>query len=86
MKNILFEVGTSGAHVMDCSLTSFLSLMMIGPGAPPESITGAGAGHWVKLTSRLGAGPAGTTISVHYPAADGNWTKSGPHTDPVDMT
>lgn len=34
-KNILFQAVASGAHVMDCSLTSFPSLIMIGPSTPP---------------------------------------------------
>jgi len=84
-KNILFEAG-AGEHEIDCSLTTFPSLIMIGLGAQPGSMIGVGDGLWFSLPSRLGAGPTGTTISAHSPATDGNWTKSGPHASPGAMT
>jgi len=84
-KNILFDCG-AGATVTDCSLITFPSLMTIGPGAAPGSMIGAGAGLWFSLTSRLGAGPAGTTIGATFPATDGNWIINGPGAGPGAMT
>lgn len=67
-------------------LTIFPSLMMIGPGAAPGRITGLGGGLWLSLTTKLGAGPAGTMTGGNLPDFDGNWTISGPGAGPGAIT
>lgn len=84
-KNILGASG-AGAMVTDGFLITLPSLMIMGPGAAPGRIMGAGSGCCLSLTIRLGAGPAGIMTGAVFADFDGNWMISGPGAGPGAMT
>lgn len=84
-KNMLGAAG-AGASVMDGFFMVSPSLIMIGPGSAAGKTIGAGGGHGLTLTSRLGAGPAGMTSGGTLQFFDGNWTTKGPSAGGGAMT
>lgn len=76
----------AGAYVMLGFLIVFPSLMIIGPGAAPGRMTGAGGGLWLSLTTKFPGGPAGMTTGANFSDFDGNWTISGPGAGPGAIT